>query len=398
MNTNRIIQVIKYPENLNFSDKDCIKEALSKYPFAQSLQVLKLRWKQRFTLEKLEDDIERLAVYSTHGEIIKNILDQTERPEGSEIPHEVWEDSVKEEVKEEVIEEENTVCEEKDDNLGEFRNDEPEFSVNLKDDEVEITAEVSPEIQNTVENTDIQDRTEEQPAVVEDEEPEEEQSPDSYIDKLGIAHLFSNETIVEENHPEASINTNNIPEKEEVTSENPEKTNIFLETEPKENKKALPLLGKEEKAELIPEEDGISSGEVQVIQSKEGDDDKNNIAPIEKLPFNQWVSLSNQKISVNYKVSTEEKQRDVIAKFIENNPKITTPKKEAKLRQEIEFKKDEIKDIANLMTITLARLYVEQGKYETAITAFKILSLKYPEKSSYFASEIKKIKKIKNSK
>ena len=50
------------------------------------------------------------------------------------------------------------------------------------------------------------------------------------------------------------------------------------------------------------------------------------------------------------------------------------------------------------MTETLAKVYINQGKLEDAIKAYKILCLKYPEKISLFADQIKIIKKqIKNS-
>lgn len=45
-----------------------------------------------------------------------------------------------------------------------------------------------------------------------------------------------------------------------------------------------------------------------------------------------------------------------------------------------------------LTTETLAEIYVEQGHYERAIQAYKILCLKYPKKSGFFANQIKKIK------
>ena len=49
------------------------------------------------------------------------------------------------------------------------------------------------------------------------------------------------------------------------------------------------------------------------------------------------------------------------------------------------------------MTETLAKVYINQGKYEDALKAYKILCLKYPEKISLFADQIKIIKKqIKN--
>jgi hypothetical protein len=46
------------------------------------------------------------------------------------------------------------------------------------------------------------------------------------------------------------------------------------------------------------------------------------------------------------------------------------------------------------MTETLARIYLEQKKYQKAIQAYEILILKYPEKSSFFANQISDIKAL----
>ena len=44
------------------------------------------------------------------------------------------------------------------------------------------------------------------------------------------------------------------------------------------------------------------------------------------------------------------------------------------------------------MTETLAKIYFDQNKFEEAIKAYEILCLKYPEKISLFADQIKTIK------
>ena len=51
-----------------------------------------------------------------------------------------------------------------------------------------------------------------------------------------------------------------------------------------------------------------------------------------------------------------------------------------------------------LMTETLAKVFVKQKKFRKAIQAYEILGLKYPEKNSLFANQIKEIKKLKKQK
>ena len=103
--------------------------------------------------------------------------------------------------------------------------------------------------------------------------------------------------------------------------------------------------------------------------------------------FNEWLQLSSFKPIVREKKvekPTEEKTR-LIDKFIKSNPKITPVDKNAT----IEVKTTDNSDSTSLMTETLAKVYLAQKKYDNAIKAYQILSLKYPEKSGFFADQIK---------
>ncbi|WP_289037058.1 hypothetical protein [uncultured Zobellia sp.] len=84
------------------------------------------------------------------------------------------------------------------------------------------------------------------------------------------------------------------------------------------------------------------------------------------------------------------KKFDLIDKFIAENPKIK-PNKDV---QKIAIESSVTLDKKELMTETLAKVYLEQKKYKKAIQSYKILSLKYPEKSGFFADRIKAVEKL----
>ena len=81
-----------------------------------------------------------------------------------------------------------------------------------------------------------------------------------------------------------------------------------------------------------------------------------------------------------------------IEKFISKKPKLSIKDIEQPVIQE--DKESQEINTELLVTETLAKLYVEQENYDKAIQTYKILILKFPEKNSYFASAIKKIKKL----
>ena len=130
----------------------------------------------------------------------------------------------------------------------------------------------------------------------------------------------------------------------------------------------------------------------------------------EKHSFGEWLQLAafkpiersetgNEATAAPEAVTDPEDSNDpekkkklaIIDRFIESNPKIS-PVRDSPPSAVISLSNAD--DTSYLMTETLAKVYLEQRKYQKAIQAYEILILKYPEKSSLFADRISDIKTL----
>ena len=117
--------------------------------------------------------------------------------------------------------------------------------------------------------------------------------------------------------------------------------------------------------------------------------------------FAEWLKLTqatpiDRSVTETTEVAKKEtsstnKKFELIEKFIQDKPKM-----------EVSENPKTSKDLAEpytqtpnaLMTETLAKVYLQQKNYKKAIKAYEILILKNPEKSGFFADQIRAIKKL----
>ena len=125
-------------------------------------------------------------------------------------------------------------------------------------------------------------------------------------------------------------------------------------------------------------------------EDEETSDIENSGKVPETLAFSDWVTYL-RKHKEQKKSSSIDDKFDLVDSFLS--------KKEKKLDPQIPYTNEDLSEKSwiatdELMTETLAKVFVKQKKYDKALEAYQILGLKYPEKNSFFALRIKEIKKL----
>lgn len=104
------------------------------------------------------------------------------------------------------------------------------------------------------------------------------------------------------------------------------------------------------------------------------------------MPFGTWAGQFNLPLLKGASALPQEPRKQPALSF--QNAAPAAPKSEARLLAEKSLAENK-----DLVSETLARLYVRQGYYEKAIAMYERLCLAFPEKSHSFAAEIDKLKK-----
>lgn len=121
----------------------------------------------------------------------------------------------------------------------------------------------------------------------------------------------------------------------------------------------------------------------------------------ENHSFTDWMEVVDKgdeipQSKLEEPVKSKKKNHDLIDNFIQNEPSIQRNIKVADKQEDISA--ESVRENDSFMSETLASIYVKQRLFDKAIAVYRKLELKNPEKNVYFASQIEKIEKLKNSK
>ncbi len=175
-------------------------------------------------------------------------------------------------------------------------------------------------------------------------------------------------------------------EKQPVTKEPVEQVKAKEETkiseQPKEEKK-------QEKPAPVIKPPEVKK-EIKPVEKKTEPKEKEVIPVNETHSFSEWLNILTKDTKQKETSDTDNKDDDLINRFIEKNPTIPKPGDTQVTYTEISDPSEKLND--DLFSETLANIYLKQKHFEEAIKIYQKLMLHYPEKSSYFAARIEEIK------
>jgi len=111
----------------------------------------------------------------------------------------------------------------------------------------------------------------------------------------------------------------------------------------------------------------------------------------EKMSFSDWLKHSKVRMEIQPEKTDNLPKTGIIEKFITEQPRISKPKQTDFFKPQ-EAAKKSLSLPEGLVTETLAQIYEQQGHFERAIRAYEKLTVKHPEKFTYFAARISKLK------
>ncbi len=177
------------------------------------------------------------------------------------------------------------------------------------------------------------------------------------------------------------------PVKVETVDINPKEILIEeIETNEKAVEISVGIETDSNKAEAIKENDVVENEEhsfVEWLSFLDGDE-------VVADPEDELESeLKRNIVSAEYEVGLNKEIANLEAKSEASKVELTKHEKEAV----DQLATGSITLTTGVVTETLAKIMLMQGKINDAIAMYQALSLKYPEKSNYFAAQIEKIKK-----
>ncbi len=181
------------------------------------------------------------------------------------------------------------------------------------------------------------------------------------------------------------------PEIPALPDELPPADNVFSNIESMETTEEQDSGIIQEKVFIIPAIDLSGSHEELTAEMALLDEKRKSLDELKAILARRLKEIEEEKQRKEAEEPQPKKlsRRELIDKFILENPTISRPK--AEFYNPISVAQNSIIDQENIVSETLAKIYEQQGYIDKAISIYEKLRLHYPEKSRYFAAQIERL-------
>ena len=432
MNTKDFFKILHKPTKLQNEHILDLEDVVTDYPYFQAARVLYLKGLKNQNSFRYNQNLKTTAIYSTDRSVLFHFI--TSNAFHSVLSNKQEKDIIEEiEIRDETIIEniyQNTGNDENQDTsldlsipVKEITTEDVDEDVSLLDEKALIEKEINDFFEakdaskaNENLDLDLDSDTESIPVVSSDtineleenrteavdvEEPIEGSTQDSIVKFDTPSNETFEETVEIKEEQSQEVKSDNtfsfeIDTQEEISMVETDNTASLETSFIKSNKETL-------RFEPISNDASLENPLIEVIESDITDEDVEVKLDLD-IPkpvhfhendthsFNEWMQLSSFKPIDRSRppISKRQEKMALIDEFMIKKPKIK-PNKASGFS--VDFNHIEQIEPDVVMTETLANIYIAQKKYENAINAYEILSLKFPEKSSFFADQIKMLKR-----
>ena len=400
----RIEYLVAHPYEVEKSDIPLLKKEVEKYPYFYTLRALLLYGLKKENHPSFEDYLNKTSIHSSNRVDLYHYINSEPIQKEIKVENETISPEMEAENMEELVENKiisEPILENSTSEIIENNNETVEVVDEIIEEKEESNQEIEvvSDINSDEINEDIVDE------MIENDTEESELRTDHVVDIISDEELnevaeITNKVVVENNSKEENLTSENDIENAVQQTSGIE----IIESEPLQVIETIEDNQEEEIVEGLSENtEEIEESEPEMVEEKveiiENNSDESTFS------FSDWLkkvpsqSKTQQEIEEEQEIAEREIKYKLIDDFLEKNPKIVPMKKTdiTPVSTPSNFVQN-TEEYSDLMTETLAQIYIEQKKYDKAIKAYKILILKYPEKNSLFANRIKEIENLKNSK
>jgi hypothetical protein len=384
-----------------------LAELMELYPYVSSFPILYLKALANSKDVRLESEIEKYAYRISSRAVLFELLHPRFEAEIAPETQTVIQEEVENPILETIVVEEEIVPEVQAEIVEEIEKPISETIIVEEEITPEVQEEIVEEVENPISETIVIE--EEITPEVQEEIVEEIEKPIS--ETIVIEEEITpevQEVIVEEiENPvsekiEVKEETISEEESEEIKKENDQLEQLiqasafsssFMETnfhEVEKETKLEPEIEKTLDSELVAEK------KIEKITTPE----KTEIEPKSERSFSSWLSLGATTSAVNSietKVIKEETKQPEIEQESKKIEYYNFEKPKKEFYSPIKKAKESLSENNMPVSETLAKIFALQGNYPKSIYVYEQLILIFPEKKSFFATQIKNLKKKLNS-